>query len=116
MDFVFNLLNNQLVLYGLGAVVLIVAYQRLAPMVKVRRPGGGGFSLEGILSLVLGSRYADVKREQAVTREKKSGNYLGAGRLYEEAGRPDKAVEAFLAGEEFFAAAQVLEKGGKGER
>lgn len=117
MDFVFGLLNNEIVLYGLGAVVLIVAYQRLAPMIRMRTPAGGGtFSVDGLLSMLLGARYADAKRQKAVMREKKLGNFLAAGRLYEDAEQLDSAVEAYVAGDEFFAAAQVLERQGKGER
>jgi serine/threonine-protein kinase len=117
MDWIFSLLFSvpylPWILLGLAALVL---YQRLGHRLSVRVPVGPSVSGDDILGKLLGRRYADAKLEKAVRREKKLGNWLGAGRLYEEAGKPQQAVDAFLEGQEFFAAASVLEKMGKQER
>lgn len=49
----------------------------------------------------------------AVARHLREGNYLAAGRLLEQHGRLDDAVEAFMEGGELRAAAAVLERLGK---
>ena len=117
MDFLYSLLGNEYVLVGLGVVVALWAYQKLAPRVRVRVPGAPvSMSAEGVLDKLLGARYADAKLEKAVRKEKKLGNYLAAGKLYEDAGKLQQAVDAFTEGNEFFAAASVLEKMGKLDR
>lgn len=114
MEFIASLLNSPIFPYALGVVVLLVLYQQLAPRLKIKV--GSGPSLDGLLSLLLGPRFAAAKRDRIVTREKKAGNYLEAGRLLEEAGELPRAAEVLLEGEEFFAAATVFERLGKAER
>lgn len=114
MEFIASLLNSPVVPYALGAVVLLVLYQQLAPRLRIKV--GSGLGLEGLLSVLLGPRFAAAKLDRAVAREKKVGRFLEAGRLLEEAGDLARAAEVLVEGGEHFAAATLLERQGKAER
>jgi tetratricopeptide (TPR) repeat protein len=118
MDQVFSLLfDNTYVQLGLAAVLGWFIYNKFVAGARI--PGvrkGGGPSLDDVLGKLLGKGYADRKVDKAVAREKKAGNWLSAGRFYEEAGRDQEAVEVYTEGQEFFAAGSVLEKLGKLDR
>jgi tetratricopeptide (TPR) repeat protein len=114
MDFIFSLFDNPFVLAGVGLVVLYFVYTKVLSGLRIGSGGGGGF--EAILGKLLGSRYADAKIERAVARQKKQGNFLGAGRLYEDIEKLPQAVEAYIEGQEYYAAAGTLERMGKMER
>jgi tetratricopeptide (TPR) repeat protein len=115
MDVIFGLFDNQLFLILLGLGVVFFLYQKFAHRVKVRGPAGS-FSKDAILSKLLGSRYAEGKLLRQVNREKKAGNVLAAGKLLEDAGKHGEAVEAYISGSEFWAAASGLERMGKIDR
>jgi tetratricopeptide (TPR) repeat protein len=115
MDILAWVLNSPLVLYGLLAVGAFFVYQRVAPMIRVRVPGGP-VSKNDLLARVLGARYVEAQLEGRVKAFKKKGNLLEAGRLYEEAGKLQQAIDTFTEGQEFYAAATVLERQGKVER
>jgi serine/threonine protein kinase len=115
MATVFDLLSNPLVLIIGGALVAFMLYQKFAPSLKVRVPGKG-LSWDAVLAKFLGPRYAEAKLEHAVAAAKKKDGALAAGHLYEEAEQLQKAVDAYLEGQEVYAAAAVLEKMGKAER
>jgi serine/threonine-protein kinase len=115
MDFLVSFLNNAYLPWLLLAVALLVGYQKLAPRLKIRAPGMS-FTLDDVAGKLLGPRYAAAKVDRAVARLKKQGNYLAAGRLYEEHERLAESVDAYSEGREFFAAASVLERMGRGEK
>ena len=116
MDFLLSVvMSNPYVPWIAGAAALLYAYQKLAPRLRIRVPGSA-ITLDGVMGKLLGSRYAEAKADKAVGRYKKLGNYLAAGRTYEETGKLAEAVEAYSEGKEFWAAASVLERMGKGER
>jgi tetratricopeptide (TPR) repeat protein len=115
MDYIFSLFDNTLVLVGVGLVAVYFVYTKFLSGLRIgSRGGGGGF--EDILGKILGPRYAEAKIDRAVAREKKRGNYLGAGRLYEDTGKLPQAAEAYIEGQEYYAAAGTLERMGKMER
>jgi tetratricopeptide (TPR) repeat protein len=117
MDAVISFLfESPYVLPALGLVAVYFLYTRVLSNLRIRGPSIGGGGLDAILGRFLGSRYADAKLEKAASKEKKRGNYLEAGRLYETDGKLSQAVEAYTEGQEYFAAASVLEKMGKLER
>ncbi len=115
MEFLFSLFDNTYVLVGLGLLALFVVYQKFAPSVRFRLPGVG-VTPEEVLEKLVGPRFRDAKLARTVAREKKLGNFLAAGRIYEDAGQDQQAVDAFVEGQEFHAAASVLERAGKLER
>ncbi len=115
MDSLFSLLDNTYVLVALGLVTLFVVYQKLAPHVRIRVPGLD-LTPDDLIERVVGPRWREAKLARVVAREKKLGNFLAAGRLYEDAGQDQQAVEAFVEGQEYHAAATVLERTGKLER
>src|SRR5262245_41619480 len=115
MDFLFGLLNNPYVPWIIGAVVVFVGYQQLASRISMRLPGSS-LSLDGLIGKLLGQRYADAKLEKEIKREKKFGNYLAMGKMYEDAGKLQQSVDAYMEGSEFYAAAGVLERMGKQEK
>ncbi|MBN2369751.1 MAG: protein kinase [Vicinamibacteria bacterium] len=119
MDFLisrlYQLLAHPYIPWLILLLTLLVIYQKLLPRLRMRMPGMN-LSAQGLLEKLAGSRYTEIKLEAAVKREKKNGNTLAAGRLYEEAGRPNQAVEVYLEGQEFIAAAVVIEKMGRVER
>lgn len=114
MDFIASLLNSPVLPYALGALVLFVLYQQLAPRLKLKVGSGPG--LEGLLSILLGPRFAAAQLDRAVARQKKVGNFLEAGRMLEEAGDLARAADVLVEGGEHFAAATVLERQGKAEK
>jgi tetratricopeptide (TPR) repeat protein len=101
--------------YALGAVVLVVAYQVLAPRLRVRIPGSS-ITLDDVFGKLLGPRYAEAKLDKTVAGHKKHGDFLLGGKLYEDANQPQKAADLYLEGQEFNAAAVVFERMGKLER
>ncbi len=118
MDYILELLNNDMVLLGGGAVVLLYVASRLVPKSsgKKSNKAGAASPLDAFLSSVLGQGYKDRLLDKAVAREKARGNYLEAGRLYEDVGKTQQAADVFVEGEEFFAAATIFEKLGRLER
>jgi serine/threonine-protein kinase len=112
MDF---LLNNPLVLWGLGFVALLFVYQKVAPRLRIRVPGAG-LSGQDLLSTLLGPRFREAKKEREVSRLRKQGDALAAGKLLEDMGRPQEAAEAYLEGHEYWAAAATFERLGRAER
>jgi tetratricopeptide (TPR) repeat protein len=114
MGFLFGLLDNPLVPWLLGLVAVLVGYKFLSERVRIRAPVG--VSREDLVSRLLGPRWADKKLEREVARLKKQANYLGAGKLLEDHGRLAEAAEAFLEGQETWAAASTFEKMGRAER
>jgi tetratricopeptide (TPR) repeat protein len=111
----FDLFDNPLVMWALGLVALFFVYRFVADRVRVSVPGGG-FSTEDLVSRALGPRWAERKRERQVQTLKTQGNWLGAGKLLEESGRLNEAAEAYLEGQEFWAAATTYERLGRAER
>ncbi len=112
MDWLFS---SPYLLPVLGVVALVVGYQYVAPRINVRVPGVS-LSTDDLLGKLLGKRFAEAKFEKLVARHKKQGNYLEAGRLYEENDKLQQAADAYLEGNEFNAAAQTLERMGKLDR
>jgi serine/threonine protein kinase len=113
---IYRLLSHRYAFWVLLVVGLLIAYKFLGRFnLSVRMPGRA-ITMDEVLAKVLGARYREGKIETAVWREKKKGNLLGAGRLYEDAGKLDKAIELYTEGQEFYAAATALEKMGKLER
>jgi len=115
MGFLFSLLDNPYVPWLLGFVALVVAYRFLASRLRIRVPGIPA-SGEDLLAKVLGPSYAAKKLSRAVQRLKKQGNHLAAGKLLEDAGRLAEAAEAYLEGQENWAAASTFERLGRSER
>ena len=114
MDFLFGLLDSSLVPWVLGVLAALVGYKFLSERVSIRAPGG--VSREDLVSRLLGPGWARKKVEREVARLKKQANYLGAGKLLEEQGRLAEAAEAYLEGQETWAAASTFEKMGRAER
>jgi tetratricopeptide (TPR) repeat protein len=111
MDIVFN---SPIVPWLIGLAVLYFAWNALAPRLSIRVPN---LTVDGLRARMLGDQYAADKVDKGVAREKKAGNFLAAGRLYEDAGKIQEAVDAYLEGDEFMAAAFALEKlPGKADR
>jgi serine/threonine-protein kinase len=117
MDLIAELLSNDYVLIGLGVLVLYLVYTKvLADRIKIRGVPSGTFSGDAILGTLLGPKYAEGKLLKQVAREKKLGNVLAAGKLLEDAGKGAEAIEIYLSGSEYWAAASGLEKLGKTDR
>jgi tetratricopeptide (TPR) repeat protein len=109
MDFLFSIPYLPQIL---GALVLLVVYQKVAPMVRL---GGRGKStdVDDILGKVLGSSYKEGKLNRQIASYRKQGQVLAAGRLLEDNGRLQEAADAYVEGQEYFAAATTLEKLGR---
>ncbi len=119
MDQVFSLiLDNPYVPWILATLGGWFVFQKFVAGRRIPGTGGagGGGGLDEILGKLLGKGYADRKIDKAVAREKKNGNWLSAGRYYEETGRLQEAVDVYIEGQEFFAAGSVLERMGKLDR
>lgn len=114
MEFLFGLLDNALVPWVLGAAAALVGYKFLSERVRIRAPAG--VSREDLVSRLLGPRWGEKKLEREVSRLKKQANYLGAGKLLEEQGRLAEAAEAYLEGQETWAAASTFERMGRAEK
>jgi serine/threonine protein kinase/tetratricopeptide (TPR) repeat protein len=115
MDFVFQLLRNPIVEWAGGALIVLLAYQKLAPRLSIRVPGLS-LTPDDIAGKILGSRYSDAKLQRERKAFQKQGNHLAAGRLYEEHDRLEEAAQIYLEGGERFAAASIYEKLGRLER
>jgi len=115
MDSVISFLfENTYVHVGLGLAGVYLLYTKFLSGARLK--GTSGFGLDDILRRLLGARYAEAQLDRTVAREKKRGNFLGAGRLYEDVGKLPQAVEAYTAGHEYYAAAGILERMGKQEK
>ncbi|HEV8255281.1 MAG TPA: protein kinase [Vicinamibacteria bacterium] len=110
MDFIFSI---PYLPYIVGAVVLFVVYQKVAPRLRMRVPAA---DLDGVVSKVLGPSYAAARVDRTAKRYRDGGNFLAAGKLYEDAGKDEQAIAAYVEGQEFWAAAALLEKAGKREQ
>ena len=108
MSILFSLLDHPLVPWAIGLIVLFFVYRAVAPRINLRVPGAS-VSGDEIVGKVLGPRWAERKLEREVERLKKQDNCLGAGQLLEGAGRLKEAAEAYLEGQEFYAAAGIYE-------
>ena len=115
MEFLFGLLDNPLVLGAAGIALVLFAYRFVADRVRLRVPGSS-LTAEGMANQLLGGRWADKKREREVARLRRSGNHLAAGKLLEDVGQLAAAAEAYLEGQEYWAAAASYEKLGRTER
>jgi len=115
MDSVISLLfENMYLQAGLGLTLVYLLYTRFLSGTRIK--GTSRVTLDDVLRRLLGTRYAMAQTDRVVEREKKRGNYLGAGRLYEDVGKLPQAVEAYTAGQEYYAAASVLERMGRQEK
>jgi serine/threonine protein kinase/tetratricopeptide (TPR) repeat protein len=114
MDFLFQIVFNPLFYWAALALLLLVVYQKAALKFKFNLPGFP--SVEEMLGKLLGPGFAKAKLKRAVDKLKKDGNYLEAGRRLEDDGDANEAVEAYTEGQQFNAAAALLEKMGKAER
>ena len=109
-----SLLASPLVPWLIGGALLYFGWTVVAPRLRLGVPG---LSADDLKARMLGDQYATDKLDKQVAREKKAGNFLAAGRIYEEAGKLLPAVDAYVEGEEFMAAAFALEKmPGKADR
>ena len=114
MDFVFGLIfSNPYVPWLLVAGAALFVYKKFISRVSVRGPS---MDKDAVLGKVLGSSYTEAKFQKQIKRYKDEGSYLAAGRLLEEKQRFPEAVEVYLAGEEYHAAAVNLERLGNIER
>jgi tetratricopeptide (TPR) repeat protein len=109
MDFLFSI---PYLPHIVGAVVLLVLYQKVAPSVRLGGPGKGA-SVDDLLGKVLGASYKEGKINRQIASYRKQGHVLAAGRLLEESGRLQEAADTYLEGQEYFAAATTLEKLGR---
>jgi len=101
MDFLFN---SPVVPWAIGLVALYIAWNTLAPRLNLR------LNKDALGDRFLGEKYAADKIEKQAAREKKAGNFLVAGRIYEEEGKFQEAIDTYVEGQEFMAAAFTLEK------
>jgi tetratricopeptide (TPR) repeat protein len=99
--------------YIAGALILVVLYQRFAPRTV---QAGSGFSFDDLLGSLLGPSYLEGKLLRHVEQLRKQGDFLIAGKMLEDAARPDEAAQTYIEGQEYFAAATVFEKTGRHER
>src|SRR6266571_1545107 len=114
MDFVFGLIfSNPYIPWLLVAVASLVVYKKFLSRISVRGPA---LNKDALLGKVLGSSYTEAKLQKQIKRLKHDGSYLAAGRMLEEAQRFPEAVEVYLEGEEYHAAAVNLERLGNVER
>jgi len=114
MDFVFGLLfSNPWVPWLVVAVVALFLYKRFAYLLAFRGPS---VDKDAMLGRFLGSGYTEAKLQKQVKRYKQESNFLAAGRLLEEGNRFAEAVEVYLEGEEYMAAAMNLERLGNHDR
>jgi tetratricopeptide (TPR) repeat protein len=115
MDILFSLFDHPLVPWAVGLIVLLFVYRAVAPRLSLRLPGSS-LSTDDVVGKLLGPRWAERKLEREVEGLKKQDNYLAAGQALENAGRPVQAAEAYLEGQELYAAAAMYEKLGRSER
>jgi tetratricopeptide (TPR) repeat protein len=112
MDFLFS---NPYVPWVIGIVTLVFGYQWLAPRLRIRIPGGG-MTGEDFLGKILGSGYTRAKADRQVSKLKKQGNFLAAGKMLEDRDQLAEAAEAYLEGQEHWAAAATFERMGRSEK
>ncbi len=113
MSFILDLLlGNPYVPWLVGLVVVLYLYRRFAPSVRFKIPGSG-LSADDVIGKVLGPGYAKGQTQRQAGKLRKSGQFLAAGKLLEENGQPNEAIEAYIEGGEFWAAAAGLEKLGR---
>src|SRR5262245_45404268 len=116
MDWLFSLLfSNQYVLLLLGAVAVLLLYRWLAPMIRIRAPVAD-VSVAGLATKLLGRRFQDGKVMREVARYRKEANFLAAGKLLEDSQKFPEAAQAYLDGNEYWAAASTFEKLGRIDR
>ncbi|HXK10134.1 MAG TPA: protein kinase [Vicinamibacteria bacterium] len=115
MGFLFSLLDNPYVPWVLAFGAVVIAYRFLAPHLRFRVPGVPS-SREDLLARMLGPSYVAKKLDREVQRLKKLDNHLGAGKLLEDAGRLPEAADAYIQGQEYWAAASTFERLGRSER
>ena len=113
MDFLFGLLGGSTLPWILGLGAALVGYKFLSERVRIRAPG---VNREDLVARLLGPGWAKKKLEREVQRLKKQTNFLGAGKLLEDHGRLADAAEAYLEGQETWAAAATFEKMGRAEK
>jgi len=114
MDSVFGLIFSVPYLpWLLVAVAALFVYKKVVPRLSVRGPS---VNKDAVLGKVLGSSYTEAKFQKQIRRLKHDGSYLAAGRLLEDQQRFPEAVEVYLEGEEYHAAAVNLERLGNIER
>jgi eukaryotic-like serine/threonine-protein kinase len=116
MSFILDfLLGNPYVPWLVGLLILLYLYRKFAGRVTLKVPGismsGGDF-----LGKILGPGYAKGQIQRQAARLRKGGQFLGAGKLLEENGQANEAVQVYIEGAEFWAAASSLEKMGKLEK
>jgi serine/threonine-protein kinase len=114
MDFLFGLLGGSTLTWILGIGAVLLGYKFLSERVKIRAPRGP--SRDDLLAKILGPGWTRKKLENEVRRLKKHENFLGAGKLLEEQGRLAEAAEAYLEGNETWAAAATFEKMGRADK
>ena len=103
MDVLFDFLfNSPIVPWAIGLGALYFAWTALAPRLRLNKDDLG--------ARFLGKKYAADQIEKQAEREKKASNFLVAGRIYEDAGMAQEAVDTYLEGQEWMAAAFTLEK------
>lgn len=110
MDFLFSI---PYLPYIVGGVVLFFIYQQVAPRLSLRAPRIG---LDDIMGKLMGPGYAAAQTDRMAKKYRKEGHFLAAGKLFEDAGKLAEAVDAYVEGQEYWAAASVLEKMGKREK
>jgi serine/threonine protein kinase len=88
------------------AVLAYVAWNFLGPKLKERMPS---MTMDDVATKVLGDKYQAGKLDRQVAKEVKAGNFMAAGKIYEDAGQAQQAVDTYLQGEEYMAAGFVLE-------
>jgi tetratricopeptide (TPR) repeat protein len=114
MDFVFGLIfSNPYIPWLLVAVAGLVVYKKFISRISVRGPS---MDKDAVLGKVLGSSYTEAKLQKQIKRLKQGGSYLAAGRMLEEQQRFAEAVDVYIEGEEYHAAAVNLERLGNVER
>jgi tetratricopeptide (TPR) repeat protein len=113
MEFLFGLLGGSTLPWILGIVAALVAYKFLSERVRIRAPG---VNRDDLVARLLGPGHARRKAEREVQRLKKQANFLAAGKLLEDQGRMAEAADAYLEGQETWAAASTFEKMGRAEK
>ena len=113
MSFILDfLLGNPYVPWLVGLVALFYIYRRFGSSLRIKLPGGG-MSGGDFVGKMLGPGYAKGQVQRQAAKLRKSGQFLGAGKMLEEAGQPNEAIEIYIEGGEFWAAASSLEKLGR---
>lgn len=113
MSFILDfLLGNPYVPWLAGLLVLLYLYRRFGSAIRVKVPGSG-MSGGDFLGKVLGPGYAKGQIQRQASKLRKGGQFLGAGKLLEENGQPNEAIDVYIEGGEFWAAASGLEKMGR---